>query len=174
MISFCLQLNPGKTQEIIIGPTNILNMIDIGGIILPGNVCIRFVSTVKNLGITFDTRLSFVSQITALKRDSFRLIRNIVKKRFIFSNDQMKMVVNSIVACRLDYCNALYFGISEHLINQLQLIQNAAAKAVVGLYKYDHMGETLKELHWLPVKYRIEFKILLIIFKCLIGSGLII
>ena len=86
----------------------------------------------------------------------------------------MKMVVNSIVACRLDYCNALYFGISEHLINQLQLIQNAAAKAVVGLYKYDHMGETLKELHWLPVKYRIEFKILLIIFKCLIGSGLII
>ena len=107
----------------------------------------------------------------SLKKDCFRLIRNVVNRRFLFSKSQLKLIVNSIIVCKLDYCNALYFGISDFLINQLQLIQNAAAKAIVGLYKYDHLGNTLKELHWLPIRYRIKFKVILLVYKCLNGIG---
>ena len=83
----------------------------------------------------------------------------------------MKLIVNSLVVCKLDYCNALYWGIIDKNLHQLQLIQNAAAKAVLGLYKHDSLGNTLKKLHWLPVQQRIEFKILLIVFKCLNSMG---
>ena len=131
--------------------------------------CLRFVSSTKDLGILIDQHLSFDSHVVNLKKDTFRLIRNVVKRRFLFSATQLKLIVNSIIICKLDYCNALYYGINDNLIHQLQLIQNAAAKAVVGLYKHDHLGNTLKDLHWLPVKFRIVFKILLLVFKCLNG-----
>ena len=118
-----------------------------------------------------DQRLSFEPQILSLKRDCFRLLRNIIKRRHLFNKEQLKLIVNSIIVCKLDHCNSLYYGVNKYLLNQLQLIQNAAAKAIVGLYKFDHMGDTLKELHWLPIIHRIDFKILLIVFKCLNGMG---
>jgi len=81
------------------------------------------------------------------------------------------MIVNSLVVCKLDYGNALFHGIEEKLLNELQRIQNAAAKAILGLYKYDHVGDSLKKLHWLPIRERIVYKNLLLVFKCLNGMG---
>ena len=171
MVDYCLQLNPGKTQILLIGPKNILNGIKIRGILLHNQTCLRFISSTKDLGVIIDQHLSFGPHITNLKKDTFRLIRNVVKRRFLFSVPQIKLIVNSIIICKLDYCNSLYYGINESLIKQLQLIQNAAAKAVIGLYKHDHLGNTLKELHWLPVRFRIIYKIILLVFKCLNGLG---
>ena len=91
--------------------------------------------------------------------------------RFIFTEDQLKTIVNSIIVCKLDYGNGLFYGIDEKLLDDLQRIQNAAGKAVYGLYKHDHVGTTLQKLHWLPVRERINYKILLIVFKCLNGMG---
>ena len=69
----------------------------------------------------------------------------------------------------LDYCNSLYYGIGEKLLQQLQLIQNAASKSVTGKRKHDSINEDLNTLHWLSVKKRIIFKILLLVYKCLNG-----
>ena len=171
MVDFCLHLNPGKTQILLVAPKNILKEINVQGVLFHDNTCIRFISSTKDLGILMDQRLTFEPQILNLKRDCFRLLRNVVKRRYLFSNEQLKLIVNSIIVCKLDYCNSLYYGVNKHLLNQLQLIQNAAAKAIVGLYKFDHLGDTLKDLHWLPIIYRIVFKILLIVFKCLNGMG---
>ena len=167
MIEYCLQLNPGKTQIMVFAPPRVLNEITINGVFLPGNICVRFVSTAKNLGILFDNTLSFKYHILKVKQDSFRMLRNINKRRFLFTQDQLKLLINSLVACKLDYCNGLYIGINDHLLLELQRIQNAASKTVVGLYKFDHVGSTLKDLHWLPIKQRIKYKMLLLVFKCL-------
>jgi len=75
------------------------------------------------------------------------------------TQDQLKKIVNSLVVSCLDYCNSLYFGITVKLQNQLQLIQNACAKAVTGKYKYDHLEDDLQNLHWLNIKKRVLFKI---------------
>ena len=48
-------------------------------------------------------------------------------------------------------------------------MQNAAAKAIAGLRKRDHVGEVIQQLHWLPVKSRIVYKIILLVYKCLNG-----
>ena len=171
MTSYCLQLNPSKTEIIILGPQRILNIISLHGIQLTDAVCIRFASSTKSLGIYIDQTLSFKEHIIKLRQDCFRLIRNICKVRFLFTEDQLKSIVNSLIVCKLDYCNGLFYGIDERWIEELQRIQNAAGKAVYGLYKHDHVGNTLKNLHWLPVMQRIEYKVLLIVFKCLNGMG---
>ncbi len=62
---------------------------------------------------------------------------------------------------RLDYCNALLGGCSARLINKLQMIQNRAARVLSRTKKYDHISPVMSTLHWLPIKYRIDFKILL-------------
>ena len=71
----------------------------------------------------------------------------------------------------MDYGNALLYGLPDYQIKRLQRIQNYAARIVVGLRKYDHVTETLIKLHWLPVKYRILYKVLLTVHKCLVGKA---
>jgi len=68
---------------------------------------------------------------------------------------------------KLDYCNSLLFGLPDILTNRLQSVQNATAKMINGKGKYDHNTPELMKLHWLPVKERILFKVLLTTFKCI-------
>ena len=83
----------------------------------------------------------------------------------------IERLVHAFVSCRLDYCNALFFWLPVRELNRLQSIQNAAARLISGtnIYEYDHITPILKNLHWLPVKARIDFKILLITYKILYG-----
>lgn len=77
--------------------------------------------------------------------------------------------MHAFISSRLDYCNALYTGISHHALSRLQLVQNSAARLLTGTKKRDHITPILASLHWLPVKFRIDFKILLFVFKALNG-----
>ncbi len=70
---------------------------------------------------------------------------------------------------RLDYCNALLGGCPASSINKLQEVQNAAARFLTRSRKYDHISPILRSLHWLPIKFRISYKILLLTYKALNG-----
>ena len=162
-------INDLKTQIIILGSSKTLNQIQISGVNLDTGASIRFVNTVKNLGIHMDQALSMESQVVELKKKCFRTLRKICKIRFLLSAAQLKEVVNSLVVSCLDYCNGLYFGVSERVYTQLQTIQNACAKAVTGKYKYDHLDGDLENLHWLTIKKRVIFKIGLLAYKAIHG-----
>jgi hypothetical protein len=54
-------------------------------------------------------------------------------------------------------------------IAKLQRVQNMAAKIITKTKKRDHVTPVLKSLHWLPVQYRVQFKILLLTFRCIRG-----
>ena len=81
------------------------------------------------------------------------------------------MLVNSLVIPRLDYCNSVLYGIPKYQRDKLQRIQNIAARMITGTRSTDHITSTLKNLHWLPVEPRINFKILLITYKILNGQS---
>ena len=64
-------------------------------------------------------------------------------------------------------CNGVLYGLPDCKIIKLQRAQNVAARLLTSSRKYDHITPVLQELHWLPVRYRIHFKILLLTYKAL-------
>ena len=171
MARYFLQLNSLKTQIIILGPTNVLKEVEISGVALKSSTNIMFVSTVKSLGFMIDSKLTFNDQIVSLKKKCFHTLRNLRKIRCLLQEKDIKIVVNSLVLSCLDYCNALFIGAGERHLDQLQLIQNAATKAITGKYKYEHLGNDLQNLHWLTIRKRIVFKIALLAYKAIMGTA---
>ena len=78
-----------------------------------------------------------------------------------------KALANSLVSSKLDYCNSLYSGISQSNLNKLQRIQNSLACVITNTSNYQHITPTLKKLHWLPIKQRIDYKLCLLTYKTL-------
>ena len=76
--------------------------------------------------------------------------------------------MNAFISSHIDYCSSLLYGSPSYQINKLQIVQNAAARLVCKVPKFHHITPTLLELHWLPVKFWIEFKILLLTFNSLV------
>ena len=75
------------------------------------------------------------------------------------NKEDTKTAISALVTPYLDYGNALLYGINQRLLNKLQVAQNSLAWLVERLNKYDHITPIRKELHWLPIKSRIEFKL---------------
>ncbi len=117
----------------------------------------------------FDSNLSFESHVSSICKTVFFHLKNISKLRPMLSMSNAEILIHAFMTSRLDYCNALLGGCSACLINKLQLVQNAAASFLTRTRKYDHVSPVLSTLHWLPIKHRIDFKILLITYKVLNG-----
>ena len=78
-------------------------------------------------------------------------------------------IVHAFITSRVDYCNSLLYGLPNYQLNKLQRVLNASARLVCNAPRFCHISPLLRALHWLPVKSRIEFKILLITFKAIHG-----
>ena len=98
-------------------------------------------------------------------------LRNIGHIRKFLTVDATKALVNALVTFRLDYCNALLIGVPNTVLSKLQRVQNTAARIVTRTPRWNHITPVLKDLHWLPVYYRIKFKILTHTFKALSGQS---
>ncbi|CAJ1053038.1 RNA-directed DNA polymerase from mobile element jockey [Xyrichtys novacula] len=165
-----LMLNSDKTEVLVLGPKHLReafssNLATFDGISLASN------PTVRNLGVVFDQDLSFSSHIQQISRTAFFHLRNISKIRRILSQSDAEKLVHAFVTSRLDYCNSLLSGCSSKSLRTLQLVQNAAARVLTRTSRREHISPVLASLHWLPIKYRIEFKILLVTYKALNGQA---
>ncbi|KAF7688167.1 hypothetical protein HF521_014173 [Silurus meridionalis] len=128
-------------------------------------VSVSACTAVKDLGVIIDPSLSFESHVNNITRIAFFHLRNIAKIRNMMSLQDAEKLVHAFVTSRLDYCNALLSGCASKCINKLQLVQNAAARVLTRSRKYDHITPVLISLHWLPIKSRIDYKILLLTIK---------
>ena len=72
---------------------------------------------------------------------------------------------------RIDYCNALLYGLPQTLMSKLQLLQNTAARVITRSKRREHITPILKSLHWLPIKYRVEYKIAVLTYRAQHGHS---
>ena len=133
-----------------------------------GEKCIRFPNVAENLGVLLDGELTFQQQISHCAQSCFMSIRQISSVKSFLNSDQKKVLVTSLVLSQLDYCNGLLYNVNSTYLKKLQTVQNCAAKLIYNKRKYDDgLTNLFSLLHWLKVKDRIVYKILLLVHKCL-------
>ena len=170
MLQHRLKINDAKTEVIIIGGPQQLNKIQSCAVTV-GSFSIAPVSKVKNLGMYFDQNMSMKDHIDKICQVGFHQLYRLRQIRKYFAQKTMESLVHSFITSRIDYGNAMFYGLPDCSINKLQRLQNAAARLIVCKSKRSSISAILKDLHWLPVKYRINYKITLLVFKCLNGCG---
>ena len=151
----------------LFGSTHTLKKYDHLENITIGLSIINIKKVVRDLGVQVDSTLSMKNQVLqTVKMCNFN-IRNIAFIRKYLNEDALKTAICNYVLSRLDYCNSLYKGLPNYLLKKLQNTQNRAARLIKGLRIRERITPSLIELHWLPIKARIEYKILFLVFKAL-------
>ena len=104
------------------------------------------------------------------KAASFHLY-NIRRIRKYLTGETTQSLVYAVVMGRTEYCNSLLFNTPAKHIAEIQRIQSCAARLVCRtlINKFNHTTPTFIRLDWLPVRCRIEYKILILNFKAIYG-----
>src|SRR6218665_2238412 len=169
MSSNRLSLNSAKTQLIWFGTTQQLLKLD-HALLSDRFPHFTFHTTVRDLGVTLDSALTFSQHISNLTRSSYFQLRRLRTIRKAVSVPIFTSIVHAFIYPRIDYCNSLLIGLPKTRLSPLQTVLNAAARLIARLPRYSHISYYIKEhLHWLPISTRIEYKVLLIVLKAQMG-----
>ena len=161
-----LKLNENKTEVMLIGTRQQLSKVNLGTLTV-GDTSVAIVNKARNLGVWFDSQLNFNVHITKTCSLSFCSLYKIRRIRKYLSYKSAQTLILALVIGRLDYCNSLLYGLPASYIIKLQRVQNAAARLISNTTRCDHISPLMKDLHWLPVQYRIMFKLVVYTFKAL-------
>ena len=166
-----LKLNNDKAEMLVIGSKYraIPKLLDLN----VGSMVITPVEHVRNLGFIMDTKFTMEPRINMTMQIAFMKIRKISCYRTFCTPSAAKTVIHAYITSRLDYFNGLLHGLPTNLVAKLQNILNTAAKLVTKTRKHEHITPVMINQHWLPIQYRIQFKLLLLIYKSLHGLALI-
>ena len=169
MLQNRLMLNDSKTELMIIGTPKQTSKLNLNGITV-GNSVIKPSVNARNLGVQLDTHLNMEYHITNTCKSAYHMIYNLRRIRKFLDKGSTKTIVHACITSKLDYCNGLLYGIPDSQIGRLQRVQNTCARLICGCSKFSRITPLLRDLHWLPVRQRISFKILLIVYKALLGQ----
>ena len=162
-----LKLNPEKTEFLLIGHRKqrekYLSMFPVSLMDVETNPA----RSARNLGVIFDQDFNFRLHVSQVCRSCFYHIRDIRRIRRYLNLENAKTLAHAMVTSRLDYCNSLLYGIADKDVNRLQRVQNCLARVVTKSPPRTRSAPLLHKLHWLPIKFRVQFKINLLTFKTL-------
>ena len=161
-----LKLNEDKTEIIVCNPRNFdFDLKDI----LIGEESINPSNYARNLGVIIDNKLCMTNHISHMSKAIYLELRRLKQASKYLNKSSMEKLTSSFVLSRLDYCNSLFVNLPTYQLQKLQKLQNYAARIIYNKTKKAHVTPLLKDLHWLPVQARIDYKIAMLIYKCLNG-----
>ena len=105
-----------------------------------GESAVPVSKSARNIGVIFDSTLSLKSHVNQVCRKSYFQLRNLGKLRQFFTQSSLEQLVHSFVTSQFDYCNSLFLGLPKSQVQQLQRIQNTAARIASGRRKYDQFS----------------------------------
>ena len=154
-----LKLNRDKTEFIVFGAKDSYKWLsDSFPVNILGN-CLSPTDVVRNLG--------FTNHVKSVIKSCFISLRDLHRIRRFLSVDTSVVIANALVSSRLDDCNSLFHSLSSRNATRLQYVQNALARFVTSASKNTHITSSLRTLHWLPIRQRIIFKTLVLVYKYL-------
>ena len=132
-----------------------------------GTSNIEIVPVIRNLGVYIDSSLTMKNKISNNVKVCNDHLRNIAFIRKYLNEGTLKILIQYHEISRLDYCNSIYYRLPNILLKKLQNMQNRAARLTKKILLHEKVTPTLIELHWLPMKARILYKICLLTYKAL-------
>ena len=132
-----------------------------------GDAVINPSTSIRNLGAVSDPQMKMNAHVSQPSCSLNFQIRNLCRIRRYLDHNTCNNAVRSLILSRLDYCSSLLNNTSKKNISRLQRIQNRCARLVLKKHRRTHSAPLLKELHWLPVDKRIQFRTLVHSFKSL-------
>ena len=169
MVRNQLKLNKDKSQAIIFHNVKQSPHVPADTYVNIAGQRVRLATSVRNLGVIFDSALTMESQVASVAKTCYYQIRNIGQIRSCITSDACKILVHAMVTSRIDYCNALLYGLPQTMLKRLQRVQNCAARLICRRKKHDNVTPLLKELHWLPIHVRPTYKLLTIAYSVMHG-----
>ena len=167
MAQFKLKLNPSKTEFLLIGSksqrgkfNNLFPLAVLDNEMNPAD-------SARNLGAFFDRGLNFRQHISQVPSSCFYHFRDLKRIRKSLALAIALAIAVALVTSRLDYCNSLLHEIPARDLQKLQHVQNCLARVVAKAPRFCRSIPFLKSLHWLPIKFRIQFKMCTFVFRCL-------
>ena len=158
-----LQLNDAKTELTWFGSRASLTKLASSdcSLLVGGNI-IKPSTTVRDLGVLLDSELSLKQHVNKVVSSCYYHIRRLRQVSHCVGQDVMIQLASAFILSRLDYCNSILAGLPKSTIASLQRVQNAAARMVLNLRPRDSISDGLRQLHWLPIESRIQFKLCLL------------
>ena len=168
MSSNRLRLNADKTQFIWLGTSHFLGQRDMPTV----NSILQSTVAVNDLGVHLDPGLVMDRQVSKLCQVCYFHLRRLRTVRRSLTKESLLTLVHAFVTSRVDHCNGILFGAHSYLLDRIQSVLNSAARLVLNIPKFSHISAAIRdELHWLPIKRRIEFKIALMVRHCVVGTA---
>ena len=154
------KINDSKTEFIIFrSPLLKQNLIDLSRSV--GDTQVSPSSKVRDLGVVFDTYLTFHDHISGICKSTHFHLRGIGRICDLLSFDATTQLIHDLITSRLDLCNSILYNLPNNQIERLQRIQNQAARMFKRIPRRNHITPVLRGLHWLRIHDRIILKILL-------------
>ena len=125
---------------------------------------------VRDLGVQLDSELTMKQRVSRVASTCFYHLCRFRQLKCHVTSDVMNHLVVAVILSRLDYCNSVLAGLPWSTVAPLQRVQNAATWLVLGLSPRDHVSQALVDLHWLPVRYQIQYKLALMMYMAHISQ----
>jgi len=166
MLANMLKLNDCKTDCLVISSPSVRSKITVQPIPV-GDCLIEPSPSVRNLGVIFDQDMNLQAHVQRVCQTCYMHLRNISAIRGALTMKSAECLIHALVFSRLDFCNSLLAEIPDKTPHKLQTVQNSAARILTCASRYEHTTPICYRLHWLPVAYRVKYKVLLLVYKAL-------
>ena len=160
-----LRLNPSKTELIWLGSSRRLHHCSSTGMRV-SDVDLRPVDCVRDLGVLIDSGMTLARHVNHISGVCLFQLRQLRIIRRSVTTDAAHALVRALIHTRIDYCNGLLTSCLRYLTDKLQVVLRATARMVLQLPYRSSVSEVMhRQLHWLDVVDRVNYKIGLLVYN---------
>ena len=163
-----MKINAAKTELMVAGGRSALQAAERDPVRVQFlGETLKPVSSVKNLGVIFDSRLTFEPHIDNVVTKCFGILIGLMHARHVLPPKVLPTILDALVMSHVRYCSQVFGCATKTALKRLQKVQNFAARVISGRRKFDHISDVLESLEWLPVSSLLDLNDMCLLHRVL-------